>query len=187
MGSELGITADTKPVARLDSVGVFWLTFGIAWTLVLFSGIAFLFVRRKTPILRVRGLPLSIGSVLLLHVYWFCVTTGYVYAPLMPEVVEYWIMGIWFPFGIALFHANNSRFLYVANAQKKYATPNREPFKIYTRRPGRLSLRESVRIWWQLLDYTKKTLLTVAIGMAFQVSYLHLKLKLSHINISRLS
>lgn len=168
---DFGNTVDTKPTVRLDGLGVFWLVFAIAWTCILFCGVGFLYSRRKMQILRVRGLPLSIGSVLLLHVYWVCVTTGYVYGPVMPEVAEYWIMGLWLPFGIALFHANNSRFLYVANAQKKYARPTVEPYRIYTRRAGRLSLRKSIRVWWEQLDYTNKTLLTVALGMAFQVSF----------------
>lgn len=174
MGSELGKTVDTKPTVRLNGVGIFWLTFAILWTLVLFCGIAFLYIRRSMPILRIRGLGLSIGAVLTLHVYWFCVTTGYVYGPTMPEVCEYWIMGIYLPFGIALFHAANSRFLYVANAQKRYAstTANKglvEPYRLYTRKSGRLSLRESLKVWWAQLGFTGRMLILVTIGMAFQL------------------
>lgn len=168
MGSELGKTVDTKPQVRLNGLGIFWLTFGVAWTLILLGGIAFLWIRRNMPILRVRGLPLSIGAVLLMHVYWVCVTTGYVYGPVMPEVAEYWIMGLWLPFGVALFHASNSRFLYVADAQRKFSKHNAEPYRIYTRRPGRLSLRESIKMWWIQLDYSNKTLMVVSAGMAFQ-------------------
>ncbi|MCQ6512891.1 hypothetical protein NPN18_24290, partial [Vibrio parahaemolyticus] len=79
-------------------------------------------------------------------------------------------MGIWLPLGIALFHASNTRFLYVANAQRKYAKRSAEPYRIFTRRPGRISLREPVKVWWQQLDYNKKTLASVAVGMSLQVS-----------------
>jgi hypothetical protein len=171
MGSEMGITADTKPVARLDGVGIFWITFATGWTVALASAMAFLYIKRNTPVLRIRGLPLSFGAVFLLHMYWICVSTGYVYGPLMPEVAEFWIMGLWLPFGIALFHASNSRFLYVANAQKKYARRTTEPYRIFTRRPGRISLRESAKLWWKQLDYTNKTLSLVATGMTLHVSY----------------
>lgn len=170
MGSEMGITADTKPVANLDGVGIFWITFATVCTVALASAMAFLFIKRSTPILRIRGLPLSFGAVFWLHMYWIAVETGYVYGPLMPVVVEFWIMGLWLPFGIALFHASNSRFLYVANAQKKYARRTTEPYRIFTRRPGRISLRESAKLWWKQLDYTNKVLSLVATGMTLHVS-----------------
>ncbi|TQV92779.1 Regulator of G protein signaling superfamily [Cordyceps javanica] len=170
MGSELGNTAETKPETRLNGLGVFYIVFAIVWTLTLFGGMAYLWLRRNTQILRIRGLPISFAGILLMHVYWVCATTGYVYGPLMPEVAEYWIMGIWLPLGIALFHASNTRFLYVANAQKKYAKRTTEPYRIFTRRPGRVSLREAVKVWWQQLDYSNKTLATVGVGMSLHVS-----------------
>lgn len=170
MGSELGTTAETKPEARLNGLGIFYLTFAAVWTCGLFGGMAYLWTKRNTQILRIRGLPISFAGILLMHVYWLCVVTGYTYAPLMAEVIEYWIMGLWLPLGIAMFHASNTRFLYVANAQKKYAKRSTEPYRIFTRRPGRISLRESVKVWWEQLDYSNKTLATVAVGMSLQVT-----------------
>ncbi|KAJ2962417.1 hypothetical protein NQ176_g10937 [Zarea fungicola] len=111
MGSELGNTPDTKPVARVDGVGIFYITFATVWSLVLFAAMAYLWIKRKTQVLRIRGLPIAFVGILFMHIYWICVVTGYVYGPLMPEVAEYWIMGIWLPLGIALFHASNTRFL----------------------------------------------------------------------------
>lgn len=168
--SELGTTAETKPQARVNGLGIFYIIFATAWTCVLFGAMAYLWARRKTQVLRIRGLPISFAGILMMHIYWCCVVTGYVYGPLMPEVAEYWIMGIWLPLGIALFHASNTRFLYVANAQKKYAKRTAEPYRIFTRRPGRISLRESVKVWWQQLDYSNKTLSVVGIGMSLHVS-----------------
>ncbi len=170
MGSELGSTADMKPEARLNGLGIFYIVLSVVWTGTLLGAMAYLWTKRKTQILRIRGLPISFAGILLMHFYWICVTTGYVYGPLMPEEAEYWIMGIWLPFGIALFHASNTRFLYVAHAQKKYAKRTAEPYRIFTRRPGRISLRESVKVWWLQLDYSKKTLATVAVGMSLHVS-----------------
>ncbi|KAM3513344.1 hypothetical protein MY11210_003028 [Beauveria gryllotalpidicola] len=170
MGSELGNTAKTKPEARVNGLGIFYIILAVAWTGILLGAMLYLWTKRKTQILRIRGLPISFAGILLMHVYWVCVVTGYVYGPLMPEVAEYWIMGIWLPLGIALFHASNTRFLYVANAQRKYAKRTAEPYRIFTRRPGRISLRESVKVWWQQLDYNKKTLASVAVGMSLQVS-----------------
>lgn len=39
--------------------------------------------------------------------------------------IQYFFMGIWFPLGIALFHASNSRFLYVAKLQKQFTNDHR--------------------------------------------------------------
>jgi hypothetical protein len=38
----------------------------------------------------------------------------------MPEDAEYWIMGTYLPYSIALFHTSNSWFLHVAKHQWKY-------------------------------------------------------------------
>ncbi|KAG7144682.1 hypothetical protein HYQ46_006573 [Verticillium longisporum] len=104
-----------------DGVAIFWTAFASLWTALLVGGMAFLWTRRDMPILRIRGLPLSFGAVVCLHLYWIACQLGTSYGHLMPNGVEFWIMGIYLPFGIALFHASNSRFLHVAKAQMKYA------------------------------------------------------------------
>ncbi|KOS20617.1 hypothetical protein ESCO_005392 [Escovopsis weberi] len=161
LGSELGISEDTKPELRFDGVGIFYCVFATIWTLILASGMAFLWVRREMPILRIRGLPLSFAAITLMHLYWLAVELGYSYGPLMPEVAEYWIMSIWFPFGIALFHASNSRFLYVADAQRKFLNTVET-----LERP--LANNDLVGRW-KRMDYTSRTLLLVSLGMAGQL------------------
>ncbi|KJZ77822.1 hypothetical protein HIM_02999 [Hirsutella minnesotensis 3608] len=165
MGSEFGITPDTKPELRFDAVGIFFTIFAVLWTVILLGGMLFLYTRRDMPLLRIRGLPLSFASVALLHFYWLAVQLGYCYGPLMPEVAEYWIMGIWFPFGIALFHASNSRFLYVANAQKKYVKSAADAG--WDRERPRI--RKTLLARWRMLDYSFKMVLLVGLGMALQL------------------
>ncbi|UNI16783.1 hypothetical protein JDV02_003186 [Purpureocillium takamizusanense] len=165
MGSELGNTPDTKPEVRLDGVGIFYIVFAVVWTLLLFSGMVFLWMRRDMPILRIRGLGLSFASVCLLHGYWLAVSLAYVYGPLMPEVAEYWVMGVWLPFGIALFQASNSRFLYVANAQKKYVKKTVD----VGWNGERPRIRKTLVARWKMLDYSFKMLFLVGLGMAFQL------------------
>lgn len=166
MGSEFGITPETKPTARLDRVGIFWIIFAVSWSVILLCGMGFLYLKRAMPILRIRGLGLSLGAVSLLHCYWVCVTTGYVYGPLMPEVAEYWIMGIWLPFGVALFHASNCRFLYVANAQKKYVKKTVDNGWA-GQRPR---IRKTLVARWKLLAYSEKMLILIGLGMSCHVS-----------------
>lgn len=147
----------------MDGVGIFWSTFAVAWTLLLAGGMLFLHTRRAMPILRIRGLPLSFAAIIMLHVYWIAVQLGYLYGPFMAKSIEFWIMGIYLPFGVALFHASNSRFLHVAKAQKKYA------------RHGRVRTETApVNSRWPLVarfrryDYTTKMLAVVFTGMAVQ-------------------
>ena len=162
--SDFGVTPDSKPHAQWDGVGVFYTCFSVAWTAILLSAMIFLYVRRDMPILRVRGLLLSFCAVGLLHCYWLCVELGYVYGVLMPESAEFWIMGIWFPFGIALFHASNSRFLYVAEAQQSYL--QRETS---SGRQARLSRRKTLFSSYRKMNYSTQMVVLVSCGMGLQV------------------
>jgi hypothetical protein len=74
-------------------------------------------------------------------------------------------MGTYLPWGIALFHASNSRFLHVAKRQRKYAD-----------RSGRLldctpnSDREvGVASRFRRLPYTTRTLILTSIAILLQV------------------
>jgi hypothetical protein len=72
-------------------------------------------------------------------------------------------MSLYFPFGIALFHASNSRFLYVAKQQKElFGSEEKSPYKQRVR-------PNSLRSRFQSLDYSKKILVTIGLGMAVQV------------------
>jgi hypothetical protein len=162
MGSELGITADTAHKARLDAVGIFWIALASTWTVLLFGGMAFLYTRRHMPILKMRGLALSFCAVICLHLYWVSVQLGYVVGPIAPGDHEYWIMGTWLPFGIALFHASNSRFLHVAQAQKRFVEREKYP---RDREP-----ETSLIGRFRQLDTTVRILILIGCGMTFQVS-----------------
>ncbi|KAH6605342.1 regulator of g signaling superfamily [Trichoderma cornu-damae] len=172
MGSEFGITSDTKPELRLGALGIFWMVFTAVWTVILLAGMIFLWIQREMPILRIRGLPLSFAAIALMHLYWIAVQLAYWYGPLMPEVAEFWIMSIWFPFGIALFHASNSRFLYVADAQRRFIQKSEAPSLPVAR--GDLLGR------WRQLDYNRRILISVCTGMG-----LHFLLTLAMFLISR--
>lgn len=157
---------EEKPHARFDSTGIFWIVFSTVWTLLLAAGMVFLYRRREMPILRIRGLLLSFGAVVLLHFYWLTVQWAYIFALLFPPAVEFWIMSIWLPFGVALFHASNSRFLYVAKSQKRsFASDGGDarPRSERVKKAGGLLGR------YRGLDYTNRMLVLVGIGMLFQV------------------
>ena len=149
----------------LTPVSVWWIVWTIVWTTIVVAGMTFLWTRRQMPVLRVRGLPLSFGAIFLLHGYWVVVQLAGVWGALMPEVAEFWIMGTWLPFGVALFHASNSRFLYVANAQRRFLRRDSIDEKSVLRLPAKKNLRQK----WRTMDYSNKILLTVAIGMGIHL------------------
>ncbi|KAH8661152.1 hypothetical protein BGZ61DRAFT_432911 [Ilyonectria robusta] len=161
--AESGSKDTAKAEPRLDALGIFWIAFTFAWTFMLAGGMYFLWRRRDMPLLRIRGLPLSFAAIILLHLYWGAVQTGYVYFPLATPELEFWVMSTYLPFGIALFHASNSRFLHVAKTQKELFAMEKDPSKTQRSKPSSLKGR------FQSLDYTKKILVLVGAGMAFQL------------------
>ncbi|KAL5603589.1 hypothetical protein FOVSG1_006339 [Fusarium oxysporum f. sp. vasinfectum] len=153
---------EEKPHTRFEGVGTFWIVFSTVWTILLAAGMVFLYRRRDMPILRIRGLLLSFSAVILLHFYWLTVQWVYVFALLFPPAIEFWIMSIWLPFGVALFHASNSRFLYVAKSQKElFAGDNARPKSERVQKRGLIGRYYS-------LDYTNRMLVLVGLGMLFQ-------------------
>jgi hypothetical protein len=106
--------------ANLDTLGKTYIGLTVAWTCTLLAGISFLWYHRRLPCLQIRRLPLVFLAVSALHAYGAACLVGYVIAPLLVCTVEYWIMSIWLPFGIAMFHASNSQFLHIASRQKQY-------------------------------------------------------------------
>ncbi|KAF4333976.1 hypothetical protein FBEOM_12200 [Fusarium beomiforme] len=154
---------DEKPHARFEGIAILWIAFSSVWTILLVAGMAFLYGRRDMPILRIRGLLLSFSSVILLHLYWLAVQWVYVIALLFPPAVEFWIMSIWLPFGIALFHASNSRFLYIAKSQKNlFVSSHARPKSERVQKRGLIGRYSN-------LDYTNRMLVLVGLGMLFQL------------------
>ncbi|KAL7792549.1 hypothetical protein V8C37DRAFT_402279 [Trichoderma ceciliae] len=166
MGSELGLTADSKPEIRLNGVGIWWICWATGWTLLLLCGMCFLIYQRRMPMLKIRGIGLSLSAISLLHLYWISVQLGYVLGPLYPGDTQYWIMGTYLPLGIGLFHASNTRFLHVAQRQKKYverANILNAPIASKSNKEGGILGR------FRRLDHTAKVVILVGSGMFFQL------------------
>jgi hypothetical protein len=72
-------------------------------------------------------------------------------------------MGIWFPLGIALFHASNLRFLHVAKLQKKFARPELQRGKSEDVAPSLGPGR------FRNMECTSKVMALIIAGMIVQV------------------
>ncbi|KAF4820060.1 hypothetical protein CGCSCA5_v004136 [Colletotrichum siamense] len=165
--SPTSAAVSAAPTLNAEPAALFWLAWGGLWTVLVLSGMAFLFVNRKMPFLRIRGLALSFGAVTMLHLYWISVQIGLAIGSYVPDGAEFWVMGLYLPFGIALFHASNSRFLHVAKAQRRYAgtsgvlsQPEQKPCD---------GKDKTLVGRFQKLDYTTKMLAVVCTGMLLQL------------------
>lgn len=168
-----GITVYNLPTSAptWDTLGIFYISFCAIWTSLVLSGMIFLWVNRKNPILKIRGLPLSFGAIILLHMYWILAQITYPIAHTMPLVlaydIQYFIMGIYFPLGIALFHASNLRFLHIAKLQKQFTHPD-----LRRKASGCNGAKTSWLCRLRNLPYTARIMTFIGIGMVAQVSSL---------------
>lgn len=167
MGSEMGLTADTALRPRMDKVGIFFICWTAIWSVLLLWGMGFLIRHRRMSMLKVRGIWLSLASVLFLHLYWGSVQLGYVLGPLYPNSCEFWIMSIYLPLGIGLFHASNTRFLHVAQRQKQFIDKTDSPNNVVSYKSSKVG---DILGRFRELDHSAKAVVLVSAGMFFQVS-----------------
>lgn len=165
MGSELGVTADSKPSLVINSASIFWIVFGNVWTLAVVAGMIYLIVNRNSPTIRIRGLGLSLSAIVFLHLFFWACQYGVMIGPVQPMVSQFWVMGIYLPCGIGLFHASNSRFLHIAKLQKRYFRPES---RLLESRPDSQSGGSLIRRF-QRLSYNTKTLIIVGASLFFQI------------------
>ncbi|EEY17262.1 conserved hypothetical protein [Verticillium alfalfae VaMs.102] len=164
-----GLTVYNLPPAppRWDHIGIFYVTFCLTWTTIVFSLMAFGWLNRTNPVLRHRGVGLSFGAIFFLHCYWFLAQIVYPIGGTMPVIlaysIQYFFMGIWFPLGVALFHASNSRFLHVAKLQKQYMQPELRS------KSGCNGADSSWICRFRNMSYTKKIMLPIGFGIVLQI------------------
>ncbi|OTB14114.1 hypothetical protein K445DRAFT_23893 [Daldinia sp. EC12] len=153
---------------NFDRVGTFYVAFCATWTFLLLLGMAFLISNRRNPILKVRGIGLSLAAIGFLHVYWILAQITYPIGLTMPIIaaytVQYFFMGIWFPLGVAMFHASNTRFLYVAKMQKRYMESSG-----YEKKPGCNGGSTSWLCRLRNLDYPTRVLIYIGLAGVVQV------------------
>jgi hypothetical protein len=153
---------------NMDWLGVMYIVVATIWTLALVLGSTFLVCNRQLPYLRIRNVPLVVGGVATLHVYLVLCMIAYVLNGNFPCATEFWIMSIYLPLGIALYHAANTQLLHVAMLQKKFA-----PQEVAS---NSMDSQPKMPVWRVILlkakNYgpTKRTLHLIGIGMAVQVS-----------------
>lgn len=144
-----------------------------AWTVVLLAGMAFLYRHRKLPFLRIRRLPLVFSAVVLLHLYGVASMIAYTIGNLIPCAVQYWVMSIYLPFGMALLQAANSQFLHIASQQRRFARVSSLDSGDLPEKPGSvdpsLSWFRRIVETFRRLDRINKVLIYIGVAMLVEV------------------
>lgn len=146
-----------------DDLGKIYAGFAISWTVILYSGVAWLVAHRNHPYLMMRNIPLAVAATSFLHLYLVKIMLAYTINGHFLCSVEFWIMSIYLPFGIALFQANQVQLLSISIQQRKLLDGDRR------------SIRGPPRVWglrsiWRSLSALKKTYVFIGIGMLLQVA-----------------
>jgi hypothetical protein len=158
----------------LDGVGWTYMALFILWNLALAAGMTFLWINRFHPSLRMRKIPLLLAGVFSLHVYGAICLLAYPIAQYVSCNFQFWLMSLWLPFGIALFHAANSQFLHLASRQKQFAHMSslRDHKAINEEKAEAIASSRLRRIFAGLerADNINQTLILIGIGMVVEVS-----------------
>ncbi|KAH8642040.1 hypothetical protein IG631_04981 [Alternaria alternata] len=159
----------------LDRVGWTYITIFIIWNILTFTGVSFLWAHRKHPSVRMRRLPVLFAGIGVLHIYGSLCCLAYPIGPAVPCSLEFWMMSVTVPLGMALFHASNSQFLHLASRQKQFARmsslKDHEPI-------DEKKAQEVVNSRWKRImngveraDNIERTLIFIGIGMAVQLTH----------------
>ncbi|KAG6302197.1 hypothetical protein E4U09_003457 [Claviceps aff. purpurea] len=154
---------------KFDPVGTFYIAFGASWTLLVVAGMLFCALNHDNPVLKIRCIPLSFGAIILLHSYWILAQVTYSVGMSMPIVlvydIQYFFMGVYYPLGMALFHASNLRFLRIAKLQRHFARSEVRGREERSHEGGVLSGFRRVRGW----EHTAQIMFWVGLGIAVQI------------------
>jgi hypothetical protein len=147
----------------------------IAWNITLAGGMTFLWINRQQPSVRMRKLPLLFAGIFSLHVYGALCILAYPVGSYFSCTVEFWVMSIWLPFGIAMFQAANSQFLHLASRQKHFAHMStlKDHKSINEEKAQAIANSRWRRIFAGLerADNINQTLILIGLGMVIQVCY----------------
>ncbi|KAI9798104.1 MAG: hypothetical protein M1833_005001 [Piccolia ochrophora] len=153
---------------NLDAVGKIYIAFCVIWTVILFAGVAVLLRYRHLDFIRMRNITLVISSLLMIHVYLVLDLLAYPLNGTFPCNLEFWLMSIYFPLGVALYQAHNVQLLNVSGLQKQLIY---HPLKRHVRSSkGKKWNRAEIREWWSCLDLIHRTYLVIAIGVTLQLA-----------------
>lgn len=154
------------PIVNWDDLAKAYAGFIVAWTIILYIGVGWLIKNRDLPHVKIRNVPIAVTSVSCLHLYLVKIVLAYTTNGHFLCSLEFWIMSIYLPLGIALFQANLVQLHSISDQQRKLATSAGSISKIS------VGAQSGIRGWWQRwkdLPQIKKSYTYIGIGMLVQL------------------
>lgn len=148
-----------------DPLAVLYLIVAAVWTLLIAGGLFALCRARDTVAVRIRGLALTVSTVIVLHLYAIAVLLVYPLNGLFLCSAEFWIMSTLLPFGFALFQASNVKLLSYYEEQRNLAAQSGLG---QFRRHVKLNLR-GFATYWRQLNTVQKTYFSIICGLIVQL------------------
>ncbi|RPA80004.1 hypothetical protein BJ508DRAFT_210715 [Ascobolus immersus RN42] len=156
---------------RVDYVGrIYFGVFGF-WTSLFFAGLFGLYKYRKLSFIRLKNVPLVFAALVLLHIQLTFDLLAYPLNGVLPCAVEYWIMTLCLPLGIALFQAQNMQLFSTFYNQQHLLRRSTKHSAIRTSKDQ----QGNEKLWvtkkweiWQNMCYLRRTYWLIALGVLFQ-------------------
>lgn len=136
----------------INHLAIVYIVLNVVWTVTVLAGSIILWRFRRHESIRKRNAGLTIAAVWVLQIYWAMNMIMYPLNGAYPCDLNYWVMSIYFPLGIALFQLQNVQLLSVSARQRDL---RRQPF----RRSNRLTL-DHLKFWSYGSTWRKMTLLS---------------------------
>ena len=166
--------ADGGP-ANMDALGLSIISFIIVCSALLALGVTFLLYHRHLDFIRIRNVPLMISALLMIHVYLIFACLTYPLNGTFPCNLEFWIMSVYFPTGVALYQAYNMQLLSLSVLQKQLLM---QPAKLLNRLAPPRRTVTGFKDRWSRLNLLNRTYYLIAVGVVIQVggvTFLHLQ------------
>ncbi len=146
----------------LDNLAIVYVVLNVLWTVVVLAASAALWLCRRHESIRKRNVGLTIAAVLCLQVYWAVNMMIYPLNGAYPCDLNFWVMSIYFPLGVALYQLQNVQLLSVSARQRDL---RHQPF----RRSDRMTIHH-LHFWRYRHSWSQMTLLSkIYLGITFSV------------------
>ncbi|KAI9823932.1 MAG: hypothetical protein M1832_002250 [Thelocarpon impressellum] len=151
--------------SNMDGVAKAYITVCCVWSFLLFCGLAVFLLHRNVDFVRMRNASVVTCAVLMIHVYLVIILCLYPVNGGWPCNLEFWVMSIYFPLGVALFQAQNIRVLSMSVAQKQLMF---KPLERSRRPAARGWALATMRRRWLEMCLVQRTYFGIAVAAVIQ-------------------
>ncbi|KAI5794397.1 hypothetical protein DFH27DRAFT_654496 [Peziza echinospora] len=157
---------------RLNKVGKIYIAVFCVWTTIFAIGFAILWHHRNLPFIRLKNIPLVSWALALLHLQLGIDILSYPLNGVLPCSLEWWIMAVCLPLGIALFQAQNMQLISMSWGQRRFRLHYTHPSGMGAMCNPQIPRNFIVRgwHWWQGTCYLRRTYIIIGAGTGIQLA-----------------